>query len=166
MTRVVLACSGEAAKRRMPGKVGRDAILRLRQVTELEARRGVAEAQAQVDEARAAHARAVAVADAAATRVAAGEAAGPAVRASRLALREQYRIAARGEQRRADERRLAAARALARAQSTLDAARRTLEAAARAHEAATQQVRADKLAAARGKARREERASDDSWRRR
>jgi hypothetical protein len=150
----------------MPGKVGRDAILRLRQVGELEARRGLAEAEAQLAAARAAHTRAVAVATQAAARLAAGGTTDSTVRASRLAAREQYRGAARQELRVAEDARLAAARRLLRAETALDGARKKLETAARAKEAATQQVRADKLALARGKARREERASDDAWRRR
>jgi hypothetical protein len=141
------------------------ALLRLRRLNEMTAQRDLVDARAEVTAAEDASRRADGRADAAESELADAEKGDRPHTAGRLAARERFLERLRANSERARHRAEVASQALADAETRLRQAQLGLETALRAREAAESQAAALKIRAERQRARREESASNDRWRR-
>jgi HlyD family secretion protein len=143
----------------------RDALLRLRRVHEIDAKRVLVEARGELSRAQAASERANARAVDAEEKLAAARGQAAPLTAGRLATRERYLGRLRETAEKARERARSLAHAAATAESELERAQKGLEAALRAREAAESRASALAIREQRRRARREDSANDDRWRR-
>ncbi|HZS42444.1 MAG TPA: hypothetical protein VFF06_36690 [Polyangia bacterium] len=151
----------------MVGRATRDALLKLRRVAELDARRAMEAARADLRKAQSARGRAQAALDAAETTIWRTQLrSSKAGRAGELQARAEFLEVARGDAASAREKLRKAERAVDAAERAAESARSAAELALRAREAAQAYETAQALGAARKQNRRDDASSDDRWRRR
>jgi len=143
----------------------RDALLRLRRVHEIDAKRVLVEARADLTRAEAASERAASRAGDAEEKLANARTPAAAPTAGRLAQRERYLGRLRENAHKARARANEAAEAAAKAKAKMEKAQVDLETALRAREAAETREAALVIREQRRRARRDDSANDDRWRR-